>query len=198
MRLIAQNNFIHKLRYYLTLVILMARVFYFFIATEIGGNMEILIVFLLKLLDNTLGTMKNIYLARGKFYFSSLLAALSTTIYMVAVVRMAKSDGVLTIIAICAATFIGTLIPGLAVKKSEKEKLYIFDITADNMNSGKEFADILRTENIAIKTSVVYDNMMIKTLSIKAYCANKKESKMVNENLNPAFKYNVYAPMSLD
>lgn len=160
--------------------------------------MEILIVFLLKLLDNTLGTMKNIYLVREKFFFSSLFAALSTTIYMIAVVRMAKSDGILSIMAICAATFIGTLIPGLAVKKSEKEKLYIFDITADNMHSGKEFADILRSANIAIKTSVVYDKMMIKTLSIKAYCANREESKMVNEVIYPAFKYNVYAPMSLD
>lgn len=160
--------------------------------------MEIFIVFLLKLLDNTLGTMKNIYLAREKFLFSSLLAAMSTTVYMIAVVRMAKSDGVFSIIAICAATFIGTLIPGLLVKKSEKEKLYIFDITADNMNSGKEFADILRIANIPTKTSVVYDKMMIKTLSIKAYCANREESKMVNEALYPAFKYNVYTPMILD
>lgn len=160
--------------------------------------MEILIVFLLKLIDNTLGTMKNIYLARGKFFFSSLLAALSTTIYMIAVVRMAKSDGMLSIIAICAATFIGTLVPGLAVKKSEKEKLYIFDITADNMRSGKEFADILRSANIAIKTSIVYDKMMIKTLSINAYCTNREESKMVNEIISPNFKYNVYTPMSMN
>lgn len=160
--------------------------------------MEILIVFVLKLLDNTLGTMKNIYLARGKFFFSSLLAALSTTIYMIAVVRMAKSDGILSIMAICAATFIGTLIPGFAVKKTEKEKLHIFDITADTMHNGKEFADILRSANITIKTSVVYDKTMIKTLSIKAYCANREESKMVNKVIYPAFKYNVYAPMSLD
>lgn len=54
---------------------------------------------------------------------------------------MTKSDGIPTIMVICAVTFIGTLIPGLAVKKSEKEKLYIFDIIADTMHSGKEFAE---------------------------------------------------------
>lgn len=160
--------------------------------------MEILIVFLLKLLDNTLGTMKNICLTREKFFFSSLLAALSTTVYMIAVVRMAKSNGILSIMAICAATFIGTLIPGIIFKKSEKEKLYIFDITADNMDSGEEFVDILRSANIATQTSIVYDNMMIKTLSIKAYCVNRAESTIVNEVIYPTFKYNVYAPMSLD
>ena len=160
--------------------------------------MEILIVFLLKLIDNTLGTMKNIFLHKEKFFWSSFLAALSTTVYMITVVKMAKSDGIISIIAIFAATFIGTLVPGLVVKKSERDKLYIFDITADNMESGKEFADILRGANIATKTSVVYNNVMIKTLSIKAYCANRAESKMVNENINPDFKYNVYAPINLD
>lgn len=160
--------------------------------------MEILIVFLLKLIDNTLGTMKNIFLNKEKFFWSSLLAALSTTIYMIAVVRIAKSDGIISIMAIFVATFIGTLVPGLVVKKSEKDKLYIFDITADNMDSGKEFADTLRSANIATKTSVVYNKMMKKTLSIKAYCANREESKMVNEFIYPDFKYNVYAPINLE
>jgi|GEM_PF-1157780 len=160
--------------------------------------MEIFIVFLLKLIDNTLGTMKTICLSREKFFFSSLLAAMSTTVYMIAVVRIAKSDGILSIIAICTATFIGTLVPGLIAKKSEKDRLFIFDITADNMDSGKEFADILRSANIATKTSVVYDNMMKKTLSIKAYCANRSESKVVNEIIYPNFKYNVYAPMCFE
>ncbi|GAA0785810.1 hypothetical protein [Hathewaya limosa] len=160
--------------------------------------MEILIVFLLKLLDNTLGTMKNICLTREKFFFSSLLAALSTTVYMIAVVRMAKSNDILSIIAICVATFIGTLIPGVVFKRSEKEKLYIFDITADNMSNGEEFVGILRNANITTQTTIVYDNMMIKTLSIKAYCVNKSESTIVNGFIYPTFKYNVYSPMSLD
>lgn len=160
--------------------------------------MEILIVFILKLIDNTLGTIKNILLIKEKFFSSSLLAALSTTVYMLMVVKMAKSDGILSIMAIFAATFIGTLIPGLVVKKSEKDKLYIFDITADNMDSGKEFADILRNANISTKTSIVYNNVMKKTLSIKAYCTNREESKVVNEFIHPDFKYNVYAPMSIE
>jgi uncharacterized protein YebE (UPF0316 family) len=160
--------------------------------------MEILIVFILKLIDNTLNTMKNIFLIREKFLVSSLLAALSTTVYMVTVMKMAKSDGIISIIAIFTATFIGTLIPGVAVKKTEKDKLYIYDITADNIDSGKEFADILREANIATKTSIAYNKEMYKTLSIQAYCSNKEESRMVNDNISPAFKYNVYAPMSIE
>lgn len=160
--------------------------------------MEILIVFILKLIDNTLNTMKNIFLIKEKFLVSSLLAALSTAVYMVTLMKMAKSDGIISIIAIFAATFIGTLIPGVAVKKTEKDKLYIYDITADNINNGKEFADILREANIATKTSIAYNTEMDKTLSIQAYCSSRDESRMINENISPAFKYNVYAPMSLE
>lgn len=160
--------------------------------------MEILIVFILKLIDNTLNTMKNIFLIKEKFLVSSLFAALSTAVYMVMVMKMSKADGVISIIAIFVATFMGTLIPGLAVKKTEKDRLYIFDITADDIDSGKEFADILREANIATKTSIAYNNVMDKTLSIQAYCSNKEESRMVNDNIFPAFKYNVYAPMNLE
>jgi len=160
--------------------------------------MEILIVFILKLIDNTLGTMKNIFLIKEKFFISSLLAALSTAVYMFMVIKMAKTDDVISIIAIFTATFIGTLIPGIAVKKIEKEKLYIYDITADNIDNGKEFADILREANITTKTSIAYNNVMDKTLSIKAYCSNKKESRMINDIISPTFKYNVYIPMNLE
>lgn len=160
--------------------------------------MEILIVFILKLIDNTLNTMKNIFLIKEKFLVSSLLAALSTAVYMVMVMKMAKTEGIISIIAIFAATFIGTLVPGVAVKKTEKDKLYIYDITADNINNGKEFADILREANIATKTSIAYNNEMYKTLSIQAYCSNREESRMVNDHISPTFKYNVYAPMNLE
>lgn len=160
--------------------------------------MEILIVFILKLIDNTLNTMKNIFLIKEKFLVSSLFAALSTAIYMVMVMKMAKTDGLISIIVIFAATFIGTLIPGVAVKKTEKDKLFIYDITADNINNGKQFADILRESNIATKTSIAYNNEMDKTLSIQAYCSNRYESRLVDENLRSTFKYNVYAPMTLE
>ncbi len=65
------------------------------------------------------------------------------------------------------------------------------------VESGKEFADILRGANIATKTSVVYNNVMKKALSIKAYCSNKDESKLVNETIYHDFKFNIYVPMSM-
>ena len=157
--------------------------------------MEILIVFTLKLIDNTLNTMKNIFLIKEKFLVSSLFAALSTAVYMFMVMKMAKTDGLISIIAIFVATFIGTRLPGTVVKKTEKDRLFIYDITADNFNNGKKFADILREADIATKTSIAYNNEMDKTLSIQAYCSSRDESRLVNENISSTFKYNIYAPI---
>lgn len=159
--------------------------------------MEILIVFTLKLIDNTLNTMKNIFLIKEKFLVSSLFAALSTAVYMFMVMKMAKTDGLISIIAIFVATFIGTLLPGTVVKKTEKDRLFIYDITADNFSNGKKFADILREADITTKTSIAYNNEMNKTLSIQAYCSNKDESRLVSENISSTFKYNIYAPIKL-
>lgn len=159
--------------------------------------MEILIVFTLKLIDNTLNTMKNIFLIKEKFLVSSLFAALSTAVYMFMVMKMAKTDGLISIVAIFVATFIGTLLPGTVVKKTEKDRLFIYDITADNFNNGKKFAGILREADIATKTSIAYNNEMDKTLSIQAYCSSRDESRLVNENISSTFKYNIYAPIKL-
>lgn len=91
----------------------------------------------------------------------------------------------------CVATFLGTLLPGILIKKSERDKLYIYDITANNLENGKHFADIIREYNIPIKTYVSYDSDMKKVLSCKIYCPGRLESKIILESIPELFKYHV-------
>ena len=158
---------------------------------------EILIAFSLKMADNALGTVKTLFLSKGKYFSASLFASLSTLFYLFAIVRIANSNDIYSIVAMCVATFFGTLFPCFVIKRSEKEKLYIFDVTSDTMENGKIFADTLRGENVAVNTSVVYNRDMAKTLMCKVYCSSKEQSKMVNEMLkkNKDFKYNIYVPI---
>lgn len=158
---------------------------------------EILIAFFLKMADNALGTVKTIYLTRGKALLASIFAGVSTLFYLIAIVRIANSNSIWAIIAMCFATFLGTLLPCFLIKKSERDKLYIFDITADSMDGGKAFADVLREKNIAVTTSVIYGQKMEKTLLCKVYCSSKKESRLVQEllELHRDFKYHIYVPI---
>ena len=145
---------------------------------------EIVLAFFLKVSDNALGTVKTIFLTKGKAFLAALFAAFSSAFYFIAIVRVANSGSVPAIVAMCVATFVGTLIPCLCIKRAEPEKLYIFDITANTLDAGKQFADILRAENIAIQTSTVYDMNLTKTLKCNVYCSTKEKSKVVLKLLN--------------
>lgn len=156
----------------------------------------ILMAFILKLIDNALSTAKTIYLHKERYVLGATLNSASTFFYLVAIVQVAKSNDMFSIIAMCIATFIGTLLPGLIMKKSERDKLFIYDITTDDLDRGKSFADLIRENNIAITTHVSYDSEMDKVLSCKVYCPTKIESRLVDDLLEPTgFKYNKYIPL---
>lgn len=155
-----------------------------------------LIAFALKILDNGLSTAKTIYINKEKYCLGALLNAFSTFFYLVAIVQLTKSNSLISIIAMCLATFIGTYLPGLIIKKSERDKIYIFDVTASTLDKGKEFADTIRDNNIAIKTYSSYDTDMNKVLSCKIYCTSRHESRVVNNTIPQDFKYNVYVPLA--
>lgn len=157
--------------------------------------MEILISFILKAIDNGLSTAKTIFINKEKYFIASLLNGFATFFYLFAIVQLTKSNNIWNIIAMCLATFIGTLLPGLLMKKTSRDKLYILDITSDTLTSGKKFADKVRHNNIAIKTHKSYDNEMNKVLSCTVYCTTKEETKIVNSLIKPNFRYNVYVPL---
>ena len=160
--------------------------------------MELLMIlqaFFLKLIDNGLGTLKTIYIQKEKYFLGATFNALSAFFYLIAIVQVAKSNDMLSIIAMCIATFLGTLIPGLLVKKSERDKLYIYEITASNLEAGKIFADELRETNIAIHSYTTYDEDMTKVLVCKVYCSTKEESRIINSLIPKNFRYHIYVPV---
>lgn len=154
--------------------------------------------FVLKLIDNGLATIKTIYLHKEKYFLGAVFNSLSTFFYLIAIVQIAKSNDIFSIIAMCLATFLGTYFPGIIIKKSERNKLFIFDVTADNLESGKEFADKIRDKNIAIKSYITYNEDLEKVLSCKIYSNNRDESKTINKLIPQNFKYNVYVPLNND
>lgn len=156
--------------------------------------MEILMIFILKIVDNILATAKTIYINKEKYMLASLFNAFSTFFYLILIVEIAKSNDMKSIIAMCVATFIGTYLPGILIKKSERERLFIFNITSDTLESGKEFADAIRSNNIAITSYTARDRHMNKVLTCNVYCRTKEESRIVNSLLNPNFKYNIDVP----
>ena len=164
--------------------------------------MDIIIAFILRLLDNSLNTAKTVFISKEKYLYGAIFASASTFFYLIALVRVVKDNSIWSILAICLATLIGTYLPGNLIKRSEKDKLFIFDITGKTFEYGKEIADTLREANIAIRTELAYDHELEKTLVCKVYCQTKQESTQVIELLNNVnnkhkVKWHVYTPLEI-
>ncbi|MGL4655944.1 MAG: hypothetical protein ACRCWM_08675 [Sarcina sp.] len=151
--------------------------------------------FTLKLIDNILGTMKTVYVGRGKFFQGAIIKSISEIFYSLMVIKLAKDGSYAFIMATCMATFIGTLIAGYIVRRNERERLYNFDITCDTLENGINFADEIRSKGIDIKTYICYNNN-IKTLSCNIYCKTKRDSSVVFDVIEnyKGFKYNAVVP----
>lgn len=151
-----------------------------------------LMTFICKMIDNALGTLKTLFLQKGNYFASSLFNAGSTFFYMVAIVNSIRDNSLWSIFAMCLATFLGSYLPARIVDKMEEDKLYIYDITSNSFDEGKELADMIRELNIPVKTSITYNSDLDKVLEIKVFCSTKNESLIVKEIIKDETKYHAY------
>jgi len=156
--------------------------------------MEILVAFVLKMMDNALGTAKTIFLSKGKYHLGAFFSAFSTFFYLLAILHIAKSNNIYSIIAMCVATYIGTYIPGVIIKRTERDNLYIFHVTADNFDNAIVFKENILDENLAIQDYISYKDD-VKTIAFEIYCKTKKESKKVKDLIPRSFKYYINSPL---
>lgn len=155
---------------------------------------EIVQAFMTKIMDNGLGTFKSIYLNKEQYFRGALFAAASTFFYLVGV-KQVVTGGWVVIGVMTLATFVGTLLPGIFIKRTQRDRLWIFEITASSMEAGKEFADTLRELNLAVKTEKVRNSDLNKVLSCSIYCNSKDESRIVKNLLPKDFKRNILVPI---
>lgn len=148
-------------------------------------------LFFLKLLDCILSTLKSIYLYKNKNFISALFNTIATGFYMLMIVKLSKSDSPIGILLICLATFLGSYIPAKFIDKTEKDKVFIFDVFPCDNQSGKDFADTIRSSNLAIVTYKGYSDNKELVLCSKVYSQSKEHSKLIESLIPNTFKYHV-------
>ena len=151
----------------------------------------IFLVFVYKSLDCVFNTLKTIYLYKNKYFLSSMFNTLSTIFYFIAVVKAATSNDIYVICAAGLATLVGSYLPAKIAEYLEKDKVFIYDITSDNFENGVTYADLLREQNLPVRTMKVYDKDMNRALNCKVYSESKTISKMIEDNMPPQFKFTV-------
>jgi uncharacterized protein YebE (UPF0316 family) len=148
-------------------------------------------LFIIKLLDCALGTTKNIFLYKNKNFLSALSNTVSAMLFFFLVSSIAKNNGILALAMISIATLIGSYVPTLIMKKLEKDRVFIFDITPDTHEKGKEFADYIRDNNLPLLTYKGYNQKREQVLCCKIFSPNKEMSKLIEKSIPLTFKFNV-------
>lgn len=154
----------------------------------------LLYVFLLKVSDCSLSVLKTVFLVKNRFFISSCLNSLSAALFVFVADTMANAPEEMKVwIAgtIFLANFAGSYIPPKIVNRLERDRLFVFMITAPSFEAGIELADRLRGCDIPVSTSVVYGDNVEKTLSIKAYAESRQDSKVVSSFLGEGFKWHI-------
>ena len=150
--------------------------------------------FILKFMDCALSTVKNVFLIKEKYLLSSVCNSVSAILFIFVADIMANSEGGdkwLIAVAVFLANFVGSYLPPKFLDKIESDRLFIYVVTADSLESGMTYSDTLKKFNIPVSTTVVYDSDTEKTLEVRAFSQTKHQSTIITSYMNDKFKYHV-------
>lgn len=145
---------------------------------------NLLVVFVIKVIDNILGTGKTILIQKNKAFIASLTVVISQIIFYKLIDAVSDSGSEIMIYVIAIASGIGTLLALMISNKFSKDRTYVNIILNDNKEVMMEFRDWLKEHKITNLTTDGYTKNWEKTLAITAYAETKEQSKLIDEFIN--------------
>lgn len=142
----------------------------------------LVVLFLAKVLDNTLGTAKTILVQRNRCVLAGVALGLSNFIYLSITKDIVASDGSLALVIVSIASGVGCCLAVALSNRFSKDKTYVNVIMSDNKEAMQELRDFLADHHI---TNVANDSYTLdwstKTITITAYAETKLESRLIDE-----------------
>lgn len=140
------------------------------------------ILFLAKVLDNTLNTAKTILVQRNRCLLAGVALGLSNFIYLSITKDIVTSDSTLALVIVSIASGVGCCLAVALSNRFSKDRTYVNVILLDDKEAMKEFRDFLAENHI---TNVATDSYTLdwsrKSISITAYAQTKAQSRLIDE-----------------
>lgn len=141
-----------------------------------------LILFIAKVLDNTLGTAKTILVQRNRCVLAGIALGLSNFIYLSITKNIVTADSSFALVVVSIASGVGCCLAVALSNRFSKEKTYVNVIMSDNKEAMQNLRDFLAEHHI---TNVASDSYTLdwntKTITITAYAETKTQSKLIDE-----------------
>lgn len=140
------------------------------------------ILFLAKVLDNTLNTAKTILVQRNRCLLAGVALGLSNFIYLSITKDIVTSDSTLALVIVSIGSGVGCCLAVALSNRFSKDRTYVNVILSDDKEAMKEFRDFLAENHI---TNVATDSYTLdwsrKSISITAYAQTKAQSSLIDE-----------------
>ena len=140
------------------------------------------ILFMSKVLDNTLNTAKTILVQRNRCLLAGVALGLSNFIYLSITKDIVTSDSTLALVIVSIASGVGCCLAVALSNRFSKDRTYVNVILSDDKEAMKEFRDFLAENHI---TNVATDSYTLdwsrKSISITAYAQTKAQSRLIDE-----------------
>lgn len=141
---------------------------------------ELLLLFVLKALDNLLSTGKQLLIQRQKPIIAALCVVLSQVIFYKLINEVSAFDGDLAIYIVAVASGAGTL---LAVKISDrfsKDRIFVNLILSDDREAMVKLRNFLRDHHIINLAAEGFTKDWNKTIAITAYAETREQSRLID------------------
>lgn len=143
---------------------------------------DMFILFLAKVLDNTLNTAKTILVQRNRCLLAGVALGLSNFICLSITKDIVTSDSTLALVIVSIASGVGCCLAVALSNRFSKDRTYVNVILSDDKEAMKEFRDFLAENHI---TNVATDSYTLdwsrKSISITAYAQTKAQSSLIDE-----------------
>lgn len=141
--------------------------------------LSMLVIFIVKVIDNILSTSKTILVQKNKALLASITVIISQIIFY-KLIDAVNDSGNAAIYVIAIASGLGTLLALVISNKFSKERVFVNVIMNDDKKIMMELRDFLKEHKITNLATVGFTKDWKKTLAITAYAETKEESKLID------------------
>lgn len=142
---------------------------------------EYIILILVKILDNMLGTGKTLLIQQGRALMAATTVVLSQIIFFKIVSEIVSSSNDTKMLVVSISAGVGTYMAILINDKFSKDKLFVQNILSDDKGAMIELSKFLRGNKIKNLVTDSYTKEWGKTLAITIYSETKDESRLVDK-----------------
>lgn len=140
-------------------------------------------LFIIKVIDNILGTIKSIATYKEQKILSSVLVIISQLIFYLVVSQVINDNSLLAILIVSVSSGIGNYIAFMLNDKFKKDSKWTMIITSSDIDDVKKFCTYLTEHGIKHISNDGYDRAMERTIHIIAFSKTKDESRLIEKYL---------------